>query len=72
VECDELWSFIGKKQKRVKPSDGEHGGLLRIRRNRAPFQAGAEHRGWQARPGHHGCFYRKPAPRHAGRVSNHN
>jgi IS1 family transposase len=21
VECDELWSFIGKKQKRVRPED---------------------------------------------------
>ena len=21
VECDELWSFIGKKQKRVRPTD---------------------------------------------------
>ena len=24
VECDEVWSFVGKKQKRVKPEDDQN------------------------------------------------
>src|ERR1700692_2726032 len=33
VECDELWNFLGKKQKRVRPEDdSELGRPLRFRR----------------------------------------
>ena len=58
VECDEVWSFIGKKQKRVRPEDDQNlRRLLHLRCNRAPHQAGAQHRDGQARPGHHGYFH---------------
>ncbi len=26
VECDELWAYIGKKQKRVRPEDDQNKG----------------------------------------------
>ncbi len=54
VECDELWAFIGKKQKRVRPEDDQNLGdnytFVAIERH---FQAGSEYRGWQARPADH-------------------
>ena len=58
VECDEVWSFIGKKQKRVRPEDDQNPRrLLHVCGDRAPHQTGSQHRDGQARPSHHGCFH---------------
>ena len=65
VECDEVWSFIGKKAK-ARPSRrrSEPWRLLHVRGHRTAYQTGAQHRDGQARPAHHGCVHRRLAPRH--------
>ena len=57
VEMDEVWSFIGKKEKRVRPEDDQNlGDCYMLRRNRAPLETRSQHRDGQAGQGHNGCF----------------
>ena len=61
---DEIWSFIGKKEKRRTSDDDPNLGdaycFVAIERD---TQAGSELRPRQARSSHHGHFHRRLAPR---------
>jgi len=57
VECDELWAFIGKKQKRVRPEDDQNLGdcytFVAIERH---TKLGSQHRRRQTRPANYECL----------------
>lgn len=57
VECDELWAYVGKKQKRVRPDDDPNLGdaytFVAIERHIKL----AQHRTGQTRSSDHGRFH---------------
>ena len=55
VELDEAWSFVGKKEKRVRPGEDDPNfwRLLCVRGNRKAHQTRSQHRHGQAGPAHH-------------------
>jgi hypothetical protein len=48
VECDEVWSFIGKKEKRVRPEEDQDPGTETIVNARHPSKRREECQRWDS------------------------
>jgi transposase-like protein len=73
VECDEVWSFIGKKEKRVRPDDDQNLGDCYVhvaieRHSKLVLNIAIGKRD----SGQHGRSHRRPAASHDRPIPNHN